>query len=232
MNCWICGALATTGEHKIKKSDLRSIFRWLSQKRPVFYHDKNVRNRKIGSFQGAFLKFKSRLCAHCNGALTQPYDRSWEKMSEWLRGQKPPLQPDDVVCVSQIFEANAAEEMRNVQLFFTKIIGCQLIEAGVSFDQRALADSILKGKANSLVYLKFGTMGHDRTLVGMSDLELEKLTDNSLAFAIGIYDLGYVAVQFMYAIPGEQRDGLVNAWHPNSNSDQMIIDNFGETEVI
>jgi hypothetical protein len=24
--CWICGGLATTGEHKTKKSDLRDVF--------------------------------------------------------------------------------------------------------------------------------------------------------------------------------------------------------------
>jgi hypothetical protein len=67
-NCWICGAPATTGEHKTKQSDLRAVLGRPTQAQPFYYHDKNVRNRPIGSFKGDFLKSKSRLCAPCNKA--------------------------------------------------------------------------------------------------------------------------------------------------------------------
>jgi hypothetical protein len=63
MNCWICGDLATTGEHKTKQSDLRAVLGKPTQAQPFYYHDNKIeRNRRIGSYKGDFLKSPSRLC--------------------------------------------------------------------------------------------------------------------------------------------------------------------------
>jgi hypothetical protein len=56
LDCWICGAPATTGEHKTKQSDLRGVLGKPTQEQPFYYHDKKVRNRPIGSYKGDFLK--------------------------------------------------------------------------------------------------------------------------------------------------------------------------------
>lgn len=226
MDCWICGAPATTGEHKSKQSDLRAVLGKPTQARPFYYHDKNVRNRPIGSYRGDFLKSQSRLCAPCNNQRTQPHDLAWEQMSEWLRTRTPRIRPGDFVRADRIYPLGATREMRNVQLYFTKLTGCHLVEAGVKFDQAALAKSILTGKPNPCIHLKFG-ISRTGLLLGMSDLKADALvSDSSLAFAVWIYSLEALVVHVMYAIAGERRDGLLNAWRPRSGSNRFILVDF------
>jgi hypothetical protein len=197
-----------------------------TQAQPFYYHDKNVRNRPIGSYRGDFLKSPTRLCALCNNQRTQPHDRAWERMSEWLRTRTPSVGPGDFVRAGRVYPVGATREMRNVHLYFTKLTGCHLIEAGVKFDQAALANSILSEKPNSYIHLKFG-ISRAGLSIGMSDLNAATLASNgSLAFAVWVYSLEALVVHVMYAIAGERRDGLVNAWHPRSGSNRFVLADF------
>src|SRR5450631_960664 len=127
MNCWICGDLATSGEHKTKQSDLRAVLGKPSQTHPFYYHEETIKNRRMGSFKGDFLKSPSRLCGPCNNHRSQPYDRAWERMSHYLMARTPQLRAGDFVRGNRVYPANATQEMRNVQLYFTKLTGCHLI---------------------------------------------------------------------------------------------------------
>ncbi len=226
MDCWICGDPATTGEHKTKQSDLRAFLGKPSQAQPSYYHDKKVRNRPIGSFKGDFLKSPSRLCAPCNNDRTQPYDRAWERMSDWLRMRTPPVRAGNFVRGDRVYPIAATEEMRNMHLYFTKLTGCHLTEAGLNFDRAALAKSLLTGKPNPYIHLKFG-ISRSGLLLGMSDLKAATLApDSRLAFAVWIYSLEALVVHVMYAIPGESRDGLINSWHPRSGSNRFVVADF------
>jgi hypothetical protein len=226
MNCWISGAPATTGEHKTKQSDLRAVLGKPTQTRPFYYHDKTLRNRPIGSYKGDFLKSLSRLCAPCNNQRTQPYDLAWERMSNFLRTQAPPLRAGDFVRADRIYPLGADREMQNVHLYFTKVTGCHLVEAGIKFDQAALASSLLTGKPNPYIRLKFG-ISQTGLLVGATDLCADTLAfDSSAAFAIWVYSLNSLVVHVMYAIVGERRNGLFNAWHPRLGFDQFILADF------
>ena len=226
MDCWICGAPATTGEHKTKQSDLRSLVGAPSQAKPLYYHDNSTKNRAIGSYDQEFLKSASRLCAKCNNQLTQPYDRAWEKLSEALRAQNPAIKPGDSVSINSVFPDGSAGKMLDVQLFFTKLTGCHLMEANIKFDQPSLSLSILRAESNPYIYLKFGT-SKDGGLIGMTDMHADTLaSDNSCAFAVWCYSLGTLAVHVMYAIKGERRDGLVGAWHPSFGASQLVIADF------
>lgn len=225
MNCWICGDLASTGEHKTKKSDMRSVLGSPTQAQPLFYHSRTAKNRRIGSLNNNFLKSASRLCAKCNNQRTQPHDRAWESLSFWLRTRNPPIKSGDVVRADRIFACNASMQMRYVQLYFTKLTGCHFVETNMKFDATSFSKSILTGRINPYVYLKFGL--YDDEMVGMSDLKAATLTsDGSCAFATWFYCLGRLAVNVMYAIEGEQRQGLVGAWHPSSGSNRILIADF------
>ena len=142
MDCWICGAPANSGEHKIKQSDLRSALRKPSQAQPVYYHDKSTTNRPLGGYDRNFLKSSTFLCARCNNEVTQPYDRAWETLSEVLRARKPPLKPGDLVRINLVFPHEKREKMRFVQLFFAKLSGCHLMAGNLKFDQASLSNSI------------------------------------------------------------------------------------------
>ena len=225
MNCWICGDLAATGEHKTKQSDLRAALGKPTQAQPFYYHDDKIRNRPIGSYRGDFLKSPSRLCARCNNQRTQPYDLAWERMSDYLRTRTPPFRAGDFVRGNRIYPCNATREMRNVQLYFTKLTGCHLVEAGLKFDQATLADSILTGRSNPYIHLKFG-ISQTGLLLGMTDVQAATLADSSAAFVVWVYSLNTLVVHVMYAIASERREGLRNAWHPRSGSNRFMLADF------
>ena len=150
MQCWICGDLATTKEHRTKQSDLRAILGTPSQARPFYYHDNEGLNRPVRSLKANFLKSPTGLCAPCNNQRTQPHDRAWERLSKWLRARTPPLRAGDFVRADRVYPSRATQEMCNVHLYFTKLTGCYLTEAGLKFEQAALGQSILVGKPKSV----------------------------------------------------------------------------------
>lgn len=126
----------------------------------------------------------------------------------------------------RVYPQDATQAMRHVHLYFTKLTGCHLVESGLKFDQAALAHSILSGKVNPYIHLKFG-ISRTGLLLGMSDLSVATLaSDNSLAFAVWIYSLESLVVHVMYAIGGERRDGLIDAWHPRAGSNRFTIADF------
>jgi hypothetical protein len=86
--CWICGEDATTGEHKTKKSDLKSVFGVPTQTQPLYYHDANRRNQLVRSLDAKILKSPSRICAECNNARTQPHNLAWAYMSVWREANR------------------------------------------------------------------------------------------------------------------------------------------------
>jgi hypothetical protein len=212
MTCWICGSAGMTGEHKIKRSDLRSLFQPPTQARPLYFHDEKTKNHRIGSLDAKILKL-SCICACCNNTRTQPYDRAWECMSEWLRCREPKIVAGTIIQANQIFPYGTAREMRNVHLFFIKQFGCLIAESGISIDLVSFANAILKDKAHPHVYLKFGCAPSidDKVIAGRSNMKIVTRTiDGACAFATWLYHVGDLAVNVMYAAHGEQREGLVH----------------------
>jgi hypothetical protein len=138
--CWICNLNeANSGEHKTKRSDLLAVFGSPTQEQPFFYHDLEEANRHVKSLKAKILKSPVRICAHCNSTRTQPHDRAWERMSDWLRKRRSPLKVGGLVRGNRIFPQSTRKQMRNVHLYFLKLfvayfgtpsltgIKCQLI---------------------------------------------------------------------------------------------------------
>jgi hypothetical protein len=50
--CWICGNPATTGEHRIKRSDLRGLFPKASQSAPLRLNSSTIKNRLVATLSG------------------------------------------------------------------------------------------------------------------------------------------------------------------------------------
>jgi hypothetical protein len=229
MKCWICGGGATTGEHKIKRSDMRSVLRPPTQADPLYFHDHKTENRWIGSLDAKILKSPGRICACCNNTRTQPHDRAWERMSAWLRTRTPAIAPGAIVRGNRIFPYDTAGQTLNVHLFFLKQFGCLIVEGGISIDPAGFANAILKNRAHPHVYLKFGCAPSldGNAIVGRSDVKTAtRSIDGSCAFATWLYHVGDLAVNVMFAADGEQREGLVGAWHPRFGTNRLVIADF------
>jgi hypothetical protein len=223
VDCWICGDPATTGEHRTKKSDLKAVLGRPSQVDPLFLSNDRQRNQRIGSLDANRLKSGGRLCATCNNARTQPHDRAWERTSDLLRARLHEMPQSRSVRMSRLVPYNTRRTLLDVHLYFVKLFGCHIREAGIPLDVATFATAILKGRAHPKVYLRFcrrETTGLP-TSVGMTDIWTDPGTP--CAFATWFYEIDNLAVNVMYAEPGERREGLVGAWHPRLGTTNLQV---------
>lgn len=232
MKCWICGAEeAATREHLAKATDLKALFGKPSQRTPLFFSasDRRVksirRNVRVGSLKSDTLKFTHRICLTCNSARTQPYDYAWEHCSRELRAEMSRLLERGSFRANWLFPYDSRRAMRNVHLYFTKLFGCLVVEGGIPIDTGPLADAIKNGHPHPHLYLAFGHLALPLETVGGSDIATAQV-DGQVAFATWLYNVGNLAVNVMYALPGEQRQGLKVAWHPRMGAQRLRCTRF------
>ena len=62
-------------------------------------------------------------------------------------------------------------------------------------------------------------------MAGASDIDTAQM-DGKVAFATWFYNVGDLAVNVMYALPGERRQGLEGAWHPRMGAQRIHFTRF------
>ncbi len=225
--CWICKTnKADSGEHKTKRSDLRAVLGSPSQEQPFFYQDLHRLNSPVKSLDAKILKSPKFICAYCNGTRTQPHDRAWEYMSDWLRARQPPLKIGGFVRGDRIFRHFTRREMTKVHLFFTKLFGCMICESVATghelpIDIGLFSKAIMTGRPHPEVYLRLGKC--DGT-IGRTNLHCWT-TEQGSVLAGWLYELDTIAVSVLYAHNGAWRDRYY-AWHPLSGSNRFTVADF------
>lgn len=223
MNCWICGAEAKTGEHKLKASDLKSEFGKVSQQKPIYVHSANIQNLKVSSIRkSTALKYTAKICAQCNNDRTSDADKAWEKLSTYLRARKN-LQTNSIISLENIFPGSTKISMLHVHLFFLKQFGCAIEELSIPIDILAFSEAILKNKPHPKVHISIGLSNGIQT--GSTDVETASI-NGKCVFAAWMYTIGSITVNIMYAEPNERRKGLKNSWHPNTVTKRMKLAKF------
>jgi len=226
--CWICGGLANTREHQVKKSDLRDLLGKPTQQKPVYFHTEKRSNRRIGSFNNDILKSPTLICQYCNSTRTQPYDFAWQKFSEKVRSSYLSIKKESTVPCNRIFPYDTRREMLNVHLYFIKLFGCRIIEANnipgknLPIDIKPFSDAIMQERSHPNVYLAFESIAHLKAIIGPSNIQAE-LLDGQCSFAAWCHNVGSLSVLVMYAADNEKRDGLLHAWHPQYSSKRIMI---------
>ena len=226
-SCWICGGPANSGEHKTKRSDLKAVFGKPTQVEPIFYHDNSRKNRPVKSLDAKFLKSPDRICQYCNNARTQPHDLAWERLSAFIMDNSH-VTPGTLLRANRVFPYDACQQMLNVHLFFAKVFGCLILEGNLGIDVTGFSKAILETRAHPDMYLKFGRPAQEeRITVGRSDVwAWPPTTQASVRFATWFYSLPHLWVNVMFAMPGQQREGLLGAWHPSRASKRLSIADF------
>ena len=118
--------------------------------------------------------------------------------------------------------------MRNVHLYFTKVFGCQIVDGNIPIDIAPFSRAILDGRPHANLHLAFGPThkpSDEAILAASSDVHIEKL-GKQCAFATWFYEVGNLSVNVMYALEGENRQGLVNAWHPRLGHKRLFMATF------
>ena len=227
--CWICGGgSAETREHRVKASDLRSLFGKPSQAGPLQFHTAKRQNIRVGSLKADVLKFGHRICIQCNTARTQPHDQAWAVLSETLRSRRPRIAVGDVIKPNRVFPYGTKQAMRNVHLYFIKAFGCQIVESSLPIDIAPFSRAILDSRPHSRIHLAFGPTPKqvgEPLAAGGSDVQVAML-QGVCAFATWFYEVGPLSVNVMYTIEGEDRQGLANAWHPRNGHRRLVMARF------
>ena len=223
MSCWICGSSENlTGEHIFKHSDAKLLVGKISQSDPAFFNSSKHENLKVGSFKGNIFKFKKIMCAKCNNSTTQPYDMAWETASDWFFNNGKNIKAGDKFRWSAIFPYRTKFNMVDVQLFFTKLMGCCLEEAGLKFDKMEFSKSLLERKINPSIFLKINVS--ENPSVGVSDLVVQKcLAGAETEEAAWSYQIGKIHIHVFYLHDLKIHKPLRGEWHPKQNSNVTIV---------
>lgn len=216
MKCWVCSEEARTGEHTIKRSDLRAIFGHVSQDRPLYRHTDKKRNVPVKGLNVELLKSGGLLCAHCNNQRTQPFDRAWERFSAALRA-KSVIRSGERIDLSKVFPGSVKNSMLHVHLYFVKLFGCLIAENSLPIDITGFSQAILNTNAHPKVHLAISPLTYNLSFasVGYSDLNLAQLNGRPV-YAAWLLALDRFTVRVIYAEPTERRKGLIGSWHPST----------------
>ena len=129
--CWICDNPSETREHRIKKSDLVSMW----GKGPYIgdsslIHFRHDHQSNLQGPDSKLIKFDKNLCAECNSARTQPFDHAYEEFIAWIDDNEDKIIKQRVIDYNDVYGADAPTKQRDLFKFFVKCLGCRLHEAG------------------------------------------------------------------------------------------------------
>jgi hypothetical protein len=230
--CWICGEDATTGEHKTKRSDLRSVFGEPTQSQPLYYHDMRRTNQLVRSLDAKILKSPSRICADCNNARTQPHDFAWAYMSTWLRFRNPAIRAGDLIRGNRIFPYFTSAQMLKVHLFFLKQFGGLIEEAqgNITIDIKPFATAIMAGRAHPNVYLQLaiGPYVEGKPVTGRSEFHGLNLDSGRCALGMWFYQVDGLTVNVIFADPDQNFKYMNHVWHPRRGSNRLLLHDYND----
>lgn len=228
MKCWICGKSGNTGEHLIKASDLKSYFGHVDQKAPLFFHTSEKKNIPVGSIKKSKrLKSNALICNHCNSSVTQPYDRAWEQLSNYLRANWEEVTNPGKVKLTKVFPGNVRKSLVYVHLYFVKLFGCRIVEDGVPIDISSFQTALLRSKSQKNIYLAIGPRpgNIDHKYAGLTPVQSLNINGDS-AFATWLYMIDQIAVNIIYVTKYRHPNVMENTFHPDNFTINIKIKEF------
>jgi hypothetical protein len=222
MNCWICGGDANSGEHLVKASDLRALFGPVTNKKPLYFHDSVTRNQPVAGIKSGKLKFSKTICGQCNNERTQPHDRAWERLSNYLRAGK--YHANAQIRLERLFPGRVRQSMLEVHLFFVKLFGCLIVEYSIPIEIGVFSEAILGGIPHPTVHISFWTSSSKAPIkqAGRTPVHTSKF-NGKITFATWFYIVDNISVNVMYAEPTERRKGTAHTWHPSTVGKRLRI---------
>ncbi|KAB7884617.1 hypothetical protein [Poseidonibacter ostreae] len=127
MNCWICGAIADSGEHKIKKSLLKKVYSD-DFKNKEMRHIKYGEETKLPGPNSNKIKFKKVICSKCNNSRTQSHDASFDIFIDFIIKHYELINEKRIIDFKEIYGEKFPEQQTNLFKYFVKIFGCDLSE--------------------------------------------------------------------------------------------------------
>lgn len=137
-NCWICGDIADSEEHKFKASDLKKFH---GKKMEAFYVSGEA--IKLESYKDKILKFPKVICINCNNNLTRPHDDAYDKFTDFCFKNNRQILEIPIINFEDIYGINWQEEKANLYRYYAKHAGCKIATSNVKTDLSNLSEFIM-----------------------------------------------------------------------------------------
>ncbi len=130
--CWICGAPADSREHKLKRSDLVRSFGtgpFRDDDALLHFIDDQCPRAVQGPNSGR-MKYGTVLCSNCNSDFSQPWDRAYEKLIDWVFKNERIVLAQRFINLHEVVANDAPTSCPDLYKYFVKAFGCRLADAG------------------------------------------------------------------------------------------------------
>jgi hypothetical protein len=149
-NCWICGDIADSKEHKFKASDLK---RFYGKKFDCYYIQESA--VQIESYKDRVLKFPEVICTECNVTRTRKHDDAYDIFINYCHNNYDFLLETKELNFENIYGINWVEEKRNLYRYFAKHAGCKIVTSEYPQDLTDLSEFILGKETTENLALRF-----------------------------------------------------------------------------
>lgn len=126
--CWWCGDNGNSGEHKFKKSDLKSEFGEsfnTPYNRPISFNDKG-RQYEMKSPNSKFVKFDKIMCSRCNNERSQNFDLDYTKFVDYIFKNLDKVKSEMIIDLRDLFQSNWRVSKTNIYSYFVKHFCCRI----------------------------------------------------------------------------------------------------------
>ena len=129
--CWMCDNAATSAEHKIKCSVLKSAFPNTSLK----IGDRLIKTNSAGErcvvqgWQSKEVKYKKNLCENCNGSVSQAWDRAYDDLVSFISKNPELVYKKKIVDLRLVYGGEVKKRQMSLFQYFAKAFGCSIYDA-------------------------------------------------------------------------------------------------------
>lgn len=145
----MCGAKATTSEHKFKHSHLRQIARRDGDMDPRNVHKASATlNGTLRTLnKGSQVRWGKNLCAPCNNTRSQPFDQAYDRFIAYMLDHADDLYSRPQMDWAEIYGEDWQEGATCLARYFVKQFGCMMATERLEVPQDAV--EFVQGAARS-----------------------------------------------------------------------------------
>jgi len=126
--CWWCQSPGPlTSEHKFKLADLKRMGQGSGAH---LWGNGEVTKLIKSARKSPEVRFRPNLCAECNNARSQPFDRAYQIFSDFAWDRQEELESSTRIDMRKIYGANWREESLNLARYIVKHAGCRMDHEG------------------------------------------------------------------------------------------------------
>lgn len=133
LRCWICGAIADSREHRIKRSDLvRRYGRKSFQGLGGMLHVVAGEAYEVQGPSAKSLTYDPLICSDCNSTKSQPWDKAYEQFERWVFEHSKEILKRRFIMMEKVFGSdNFSVACPALYKYFVKAFGCRLVNSGM-----------------------------------------------------------------------------------------------------